>query len=38
MKSDELIVNHDKLEQLATKQFLQSDSWSVVLGDILQLK
>lgn len=38
IRSDDLILNHERLEQLTTMRFLQTDSWKDVLADILQLK
>lgn len=38
LKLDELVINHDRLEYLTTRRFIQAESWKVVLKDVTQLK
>ncbi|XP_038106421.1 uncharacterized protein LOC6049162 [Culex quinquefasciatus] len=38
IKSDELLVNYERLELLTTKRYLQAEDWKPVLRDIQQLK
>ncbi|XP_038122973.1 uncharacterized protein LOC119771236 [Culex quinquefasciatus] len=38
IKSDELLVNYERLELLTTKRYLQAEGWKPVLRDIQQLK